>query len=792
MRLFPFITAALLLAAVSNAQPAATAPDLANLPINQWVRIPWDPADGPGYSWSSPIWEPTRAQVLHWGGVQDPAIRPFAGRNDVRAFDAATGKWSSDYASTDTTYSHTGGGGGGIAPSYTGTAMMRPDGTPRPDLHVFGACYDSKRKQLIYTMPGLMAAYDPAAKKWTDLKAKTILYGKELPGSPPVYGVGTCYDPVNDEIILFPHFCAKNIDLRDTTGEITGHYGTFRYTFTDNTWRREPAKPGTEPEARCAAPMIFDPKNNCIVMFGGHNGLVRNDIPDGAKFSLGLDDTWVYDCKTRQWRQLDCKNRPPRTRLPMLTYDPAGGLMVLVTLAGDVWNAKAPRRATVWTLDVAKSEWSKRAEQDWPGPFFGHQHTQGWAPDQMMALDVKNRLLVVVQPEGPKREQATYLFKLDLAKLPTDPAPVAEAAPPIQPHKVADDDPAWIEKLKNLPTNTWTFAKPKPETPTRDWGNICVDPARGWVFYFGGGHSTYQGSDVAIYNVGSNRWSHHVGTQNDFIPITGWEGITLGFRGAPPARHMRNQYQALDGRMYRSIGNVSSWASEFFEPGYAYFYDFTRGGVWREQKIDVDKQPTSLPDDFDNIQMTDPRGRILSMQLVPVQRYDFRVARCVFRSFDIAANTLTVRQIDAPYPQGNDGENRPFCYLPDTDQIFWAEHNAKAGNRNTWLFDVKSAKWTNLKPKQPIPGLPVVVEYVQPAKCVLGIFIVGGKDEQWVYSIEKNAWTPLDTKADGGRIAFQHPYGQMVWVQKFGVLVNYQPNGGTSVMRPDVGSLKWE
>ncbi|MCG3179817.1 MAG: hypothetical protein BIFFINMI_02163 [Phycisphaerae bacterium] len=790
-RLLAILSASISFVAAALAGPDTPAVDTANLPVNQWVRLPPEAEDGPGYSFSAMIYEPVRGQLLHWGGVQDLGRRPFAGRNDVRAFDAASGKWTSDYASTDATFARTGGGGGGQAPGYLGEALMRPDGAPRPDLHVFGVCYDSKRKQIVYAMPGLMASYDPAARKWTDMKARTILYGRELPGSPPVYGVGICYDPVNDEIVMFPHFTAKNIDQRDTTGEITGHYGVFRYSYADNTWRREAVKPGSGPEPRCAAPLIHDPKNGCIVMFGGHSGVVRNDLPDRAareRYSLGLDDTWRYDCKTRTWKELPCPTRPPRDRLPAMAYDPVSGLFVLLTFSTSGKQA----RATLWSLDVATGEWLKRNEQDWPGPYFGHGHTGGWTPDQMMALDQKARTLVVVQPEGPKGEQTTYLLRLDLSQLPAAPAPAADPAPPVKPQTVPDDDPAWIARLKALPANTWVNTHPDPETPTRDWGSISVDPARGWVFYFGGGHSTYQNNDVAIYNVGANRWSNYVGTNNDFIPYCGWEGSTLGFRGGPPARHMRNQYQAFDGRMYRSIGNVSSWPSEFFEPGYAFFYDFTRGGVWREQKIEVDKKPADLPDDFDGLQMTDPRGRILSIQLAPVQRYDYRVARCVFRSYDVAANRLTVRQVDGPCPQLNDGECRPFCYLPDRDQILWVEHHAKAGNHNTWIFDVKACKWTNAKPKHNAPGLPVVVEYVEPAGCALGVFRVGNQDEQWVYSVARNDWTPLEFKvAEGSRVAFQHPYGQMVWVQKFDVLVNHDPRAGTSVMRPDLSVLPW-
>ena len=94
--------------------------------------------------------------------------------------------------------------------------------TPRPAMVVHGGVWDSKRHKLVYTMAELMAVYDPAARRWETLPAKTILDEQELAGAPAVYGVGAYYDPVNDEIVLFPHFTAKNIDLRATTGQCRG------------------------------------------------------------------------------------------------------------------------------------------------------------------------------------------------------------------------------------------------------------------------------------------------------------------------------------------------------------------------------------------------------------------------------------------------------------------------------------------------------------------------------------------------------------------------------------------
>ncbi|MEX0701517.1 MAG: hypothetical protein WD069_05415 [Planctomycetales bacterium] len=867
---------------VAHAQPVG------DIPVNKWVRLDSPANDGPGFSWSGPVYVPQRGQVLHWGGV---AYYRGPGRNDVRVFDAVRGRWVSDYESTAADVGIT-GGGAGSAITYTGEGELRADGTPKPAMVVQGGTWDSKRGRLVYTLPGLMAAYDPQAKKWEELPAKTVIYGNESAGGPPLYGIGACYDPVNDEIVLFPHFHAKNIDLREATGQITGHYGTLRFSYADKTWRRvgdtfgtpevkeartkliglmsqvsptmdavwllrrtpDAARTGdtskqiesaaaaaenlalptvakaecadvparlkeavslvrggklddaliplrdalwsmnvvldgplrVEPPARCAAPMVYDPKRKSIVMFGGQNSLLRTDLDDPQpryEFSMGLDDTWVYDCGSRQWREVKSDRRPPRQRLPLMAYDPKSESIVLVTLRrGD------PAKAIIWSLDLDAGEWSLRDEQEWPGAVHWVNHTQGSTPNQMMALDEKAGLLVVTQPEGNAQEQATYVLKLDLAALPAKPAPEALPAPPIEPHEVPADDPELVAKLKELPFDTWVQANPPRRPAPRDWGNLAVDPVRGWVVYFGGGHSTYQGSDVDVYVPGVNRWTTGVGRHNDYIPIVGWEGSTIGLGGEARAGHMRNQYVAFDGRLYRRAGTPQE---AFPELDHVWFYDIDRGGVWREMPIaKVTKIPEDVPETHNNTQMIDPAGRILDIQLIPATRYDWRIVKCVFRSYDIDANELLIREVPVPFPNRN-AESRPFCYIPDRDWIFWCEYRREERNQKgastTWAYDIRQNKFIDLKPQRPLPGLVNVVEYIPEQKAALAS--IDGKF--FVYSFEKNDWLPFEPKVEGGRVTVQKPYGQMVFVPKYGLFVNI-PHSGTQLLRPDFARLKSE
>ena len=45
-------------------------------------------------------------------------------------------------------------------------------------------------------------------------------------------------------------------------------------------------------------------------------------------------------------------------------------------------------------------------------------------------------------------------------------------------------------------------------------------------------------------------------------------------------------------------------------------------------------------------------------------------------------------------------------------------------------------------------------------------------------------------KTEGGNMGFQAPYGQLVWVARYGVFVNFC--GNTWVMRPDFSQVMWE
>jgi hypothetical protein len=721
-------------------------------------------------------------------------------------------------------------------------------GTPAPSMIANGVCYDAKRGQVIYTMKGLMAAYDPKTRTWRDTKATTVLDGKEYAGGPPVYGAGTGYDPVNDEIVLFPHWGGFNAEMRPVTGQISAHCGTFVYRFKDNTWRRVATALGredirserrkllegmanlsaridaafaarrdagpqaaelrelearltalaVEPTPRCGTPLVYDPKNEVLVMFGGHSGLVRTDI--GARARPGaLNDTWLYDVTKRQWRELDTERRPPPTLWPKLAYDPASGLALLVTRTPPWANRKEERSLTLWGLDVARAEWRKLHEQPWTWDY-SHGHATGWRPDPFeVALDPRARLLLLTQNvrENRRPVEQIFAFRLDVSKLQPEPAPAWQPPPPVKPIEIPPDDPAWVRKLESLSANTWIHAKPPRETADRGWGILGADPLRGWAVYFGGGHATYQVNNPDVYVVGANRWVTTAGEHNDWVPPVGWGGVTMGYRGGRHAHHQRNEYVALDGRMYWSVGTRSRrWrAEEEKRPGprHSWFFDIDRGGVWRQVEIAKVVLGKGVPGTYGKPCVTFPDGRVISFGGA-LEPYDgrFFAGENYAGIFDIYRNTLTMKAVPPPSP-GIVYECRPFCALADRNQVFFYEcvvRDKKIERQRTWLYDVAANRFRDLKPKRhpTVAEEPGTVLYLEGQNAV---FAVLGRDRQWAYSFEHNTWAELPLQSDGP-MAFAGPYSQTVYVAKHGVLVNVGwASRGTAVMRADVRGLNW-
>ena len=229
-------------------------------------------------------------------------------------------------------------------------------------------------------------------------------------------------------------------------------------------------------------------------------------------------------------------------------------------------------------------------------------------------------------------------------------------------------------------------------------------------------------------------------------------------------------------------------------PRYAWFYDVDRGGVWRQQEIARVTKGEGIDGVWGAVHAVDPAGRILGVVGNREQYYGKTFPELFVSVYDVYANTLEIRKVPPPYT-GRWPECRPFCMVPDKAQVFFHEFNKDSQRLATWVYDVKTNRFLDLKPKRlPPPGEPLTVEYIEGQNAVLAIINrrPENRREQWVYSFARNTWAELPVEGHE-RIAFAGPYCQMVYVAKHAVLVNTgSANRGTSLMRPDLSHLQWK
>jgi N-acetylneuraminic acid mutarotase len=519
MRARSCIATFLLFAAVSAAE---------ELPLNRWVAVRKDSAGArPG---SAIRYVPESHAFFLWGYMNDdPELlqeQPLMQipEYDMVSFDPANGRWRNHFPSewaklwskrlplayVPRTYS---GITSGSERTVLRGATNDKEAAPRPDLNlVFDqVAYVPSRRSLMYFTGGLSPAYDPAARRWTDLAPPH--------SPPPVLGSSMAYDPLHDEIVLFGggHIAEPGPD-----GTVAGYTGTWIYSPQTNDWHELPR--GLQPPPRMNTRMVTDTRNNVLVVFGG----------DGQSHYLA--DTWLFDLRTRTWRASKAPAGPEARAGHFTVYDPVTGWVII----GGGYNRRD--LTDMWAYDPRDDHWHPMGNEV-PAGFYltadiaPEKHllvlaTSNRKPDDRMTCNIlfpvrttyeyrigPQTVVAIAHPSGaqhaiPKREDQT-------------------APPPAQP------------QLDHLPGNRWVLLKnPGRAAPTRTWGGATFDTDREQILYWGGGHCGYGGSDVDMYDVAAHTWRSSDAAPE--YPERLWNhgvreaGVTFG--GRPWMEHGRRIY----------------------------------------------------------------------------------------------------------------------------------------------------------------------------------------------------------------------------------------------------------
>ncbi len=873
-----------------NAEAPPEPADLANITANRFETLPNTTPDRP--TWIDPVYAADSGTLV--GIVQkDRDHEP-----QTLHFDFETGRWIPQ-------------------PNPPPQGVITRPGSRRRAAGV----YDSTRKRIIY---GGEWAYDPARNEWEKLDVSTELYGETLAGAPDVRNSNMVYDPVQDEILLFPYQGGLNWDEWEDTCRFKGHLGTMVFRFEDRVWRR--LNPGSEtirsarddvyalyvrqfklterlailrrdsdaeemdkarpalaalaaeqaelagdvrklaeefaeleidddyeagqiddasgalaetaqamaaaaevldggevaqavnrgdlfraletvrnetlavaPSPRAESPMVYDPQNRVIVLFGGYVG------------NQSENDTWIYECERRRWVRRSPEQAPPPRFYHFMYRHPASGLIVM---GGGKWAVPGGGGAgtsfrslnDIWAYDVAEDRWH-RVEGTAPQINVGYMYGLHYAH----AAYAESRDVLIYTGTGERAK--AFRFQ------PGEPLPPLDLADAVYPRRhdrfpyeqteqvrreLPEDDADALEKLAGLPANTWVQLPVEGSAPRREWCILSRDVTRGYAVYFGGGHSTHMGDEIDVFTPGSLTWTpSHRASNTQIAPSGGWPNFLPQFSGGPSVTHTRDQYVSMDGVFLLDedwqIGRVyygPEWIPEYVQQtnrwrrhyqlgrlSFVFRYDLEGARTWTAHPVPPEVRRLSPIMAFPEL------GKFGALRQEGENWTWVTVERDTFE--------FEITPVPGPVPNVIRQEGQHLGALPERNQIMLLGTGRESGVVETWIYDITENEWSRLEPARSIPA-PLnrcrAVVYCHDQNAVLASVTLEDDDGSghWVYSFERNTWIPFRGEQEEGLRVRDHGgpcWSQLVYLPQYRVFVW---GAGPALLRPDFDRLDWE
>ncbi len=453
----------------------------------------------------------------------------------------------------------------------SGTLLDPDSKQPVPVCHFNQASYVPTLKKILYVVGNRTMLFDLEKNDWEHLELETT--------PPLVLWSALCYDPVNDEVLLFG----------GSADDDAARPGTWLFSAKKMEWRKLEQPISEQPPPRSNAPLAYDSKNRLIVVFGG-------DAQDRY-----LSDTWAYDCVKREWRELMTNVRPFPRDVPVLCFLEKH---VVFMMAGRVPGVPGPPSQhhrprpgdggqEVWILDAAKAEW-RMVGGGFPG---GHWTSAVYDPhsDRVVLHRATSRYESHSQLEF-------YEWRPDLPSagqgLTHDGQPIHKYNPPDWYTKgtgrgkpLTPADPRAGEKLiDGLEANQWVPVETPRPAYARTWGSIAYDPDRQEALLWGGGHCGYCGTDVNHFSLRTLRWETSFPPEFPPSPYSGFYGDESSFlissrtyKGRPWVQHGRVSYA------YDPITKLVAFTQTISRTptrGFTYIYD-----PGKRDFVDVFPQP---------------------------------------------------------------------------------------------------------------------------------------------------------------------------------------------------------
>lgn len=746
--------------------------DWAKLPANEWTLLQQEaPVQGmPATTFAQAVLAEDVGRIYLWGVGGKMRDRATFDRYELESFaiDAGGQKWIEAlpkgkeqlWAKSQFPPFHLHGIEGTDGPRImlVGTGIpnvvrfLDKDGVQRPSpIHTFNqACYDSKRKRIVYHGGGKTFALDPATNTWTDLAPKATPTACDS-----LAWASLCYDPVNDEILLFGGGLAFNLE---------GGARTWLYDCGKNTWYR-PKIEGAEPTPRCTTPIVYNPATQSMVLFGGYDQ------------AAALNDTWVYRCKDRRWEQRSPNPSPP----PMLSVASAslpGGQVVICgsnALAGTRTHDATWHPKETWIYDIAKNAWQPLGKMTLPARWMSATSSEKLGIAFLVSMDTTGR--------------KTFAFRHDAKASRSNAAAIAKmtgAAPGTSKFKYDDqkdslaaapkaDPEAQRQVLAKLPVNQFVDANPPGLLVSRTWSGATIDTDRSEVIYTGGGHSGYSGNDVAIYSIADNRWTLDAPPRfPPFLEGTNASVYGMSYGARPWSQHtyLWYNYDPVSKKVIYCARPVIRDGETVLldnDPSKAFVYDKKKHGHWT-WTFDPKTKQLSLPSfgrPFDNpwelCLATTPKGV-------------FAVTKTNLYRATVAGDRVSWEALPGPLPVAKGAkynyEWMPVVYDAKRDRLIHLMGNEAATDRDFEVHTrgLNDAAWSPLK----TTGSPIIGRELMALPKSDSLLLLA-RNRLFALDLATNAWRELDVAMPKG---FYGTEAAMVYDLKHDVSVLLLPKSG--------------
>lgn len=276
--------------------------------------------------------------------------------------------------------------------------------------------------------------YDYALNEWTELILNPSPSGRA--------NYAMVYCNVTNEIILYG-----------------GGQATDTWSFDCETQTWSEVSTTTNPGGHHSHGMAYDPQQNSVILFGGF----------GADGWVG-DDTWKFDCATRDWTELSPSTTPLARYGHVMTYDETVN-RIIMTCGNTAYQG---HQDDTWEFDVATSTWTEVTTT-------GNPDHLKWPS---MTYDSVN--------------DKSILFGGQVSDNPVDGTFIYDAQ-----------------------SQTWTEADPDLSPPPRINTGLAVDTRYGVTILFGGWHiDDGEMGDLWAYSYEDNEWTDMSGVSTTQTPVT--------------------------------------------------------------------------------------------------------------------------------------------------------------------------------------------------------------------------------------------------------------------------------